>query len=276
MNRRSFLYTSACTAASFRNAIALTHEQVPATPRPTTLADYQGSSDDVDKFMNGATAKQQIAFVVAANGKTVNEDIAGADLIILPNKNSDGKLNVKRKDSEVVGEKMGDDGILHIWKTKKTQTPPHNASLAGLPTITRFAGNKAMWWTGDVLSLNGVNVPLHFVTDLASIPSIFYTLLPPDGPYTFAAIVHDWLYWNQGGTKSEADSTLKAGMIAFNVPAWKVTAIYDAVSKFGQMAWDSNAKAKAAGAGRVLAITPPTALVTWEEWQKDPAHFVHS
>src|SRR6202012_5481245 len=132
-------------------------------------------------------------------------------------KTSDAKLNLKRKDSDAIAMKTDNAGILQVWKT----TPPKESSpqmvIHGLPTITRFAGDKAMWFTANEMGLNDITVPIHFVTDLASIPAIFFQILPPDGPYTFPAIVHDWLYWHQAGTKDEADATLRDGMKAFGV-----------------------------------------------------------
>lgn len=46
-----------------------------------------------------------------------------------------------------------------------------------------------------------ISVPAGFVTDLATIPRIFWTLLPPDGKYAKAAIIHDYLYDNALRTK---------------------------------------------------------------------------
>jgi len=43
-----------------------------------------------------------------------------------------------------------------------------------------------------------ITVPAGFVTDLASIPRWCWTLLPPDGPWVKAAIVHDFLYATRG------------------------------------------------------------------------------
>jgi hypothetical protein len=37
-------------------------------------------------------------------------------------------------------------------------------------------------------------VPPHFVTDFASSPAVFRWLVPQDGPYSAAAVIHDWLY----------------------------------------------------------------------------------
>jgi hypothetical protein len=39
-----------------------------------------------------------------------------------------------------------------------------------------------------------IKVPTGFVTDLASIPRVLWPVLPPFGKYSWAAIIHDWLY----------------------------------------------------------------------------------
>ncbi|HEX8570694.1 MAG TPA: DUF1353 domain-containing protein [Caulobacteraceae bacterium] len=43
-----------------------------------------------------------------------------------------------------------------------------------------------------------ITVPAGFVTDLASIPRWCWTVLPPDGPWVKAAVVHDFLYATSG------------------------------------------------------------------------------
>ncbi len=47
-----------------------------------------------------------------------------------------------------------------------------------------------------------VEVPKGFVTDLASIPQVFWNVLRPDDKYAYAAIVHDYLYWTQSITRT--------------------------------------------------------------------------
>ncbi len=37
-------------------------------------------------------------------------------------------------------------------------------------------------------------VPPHFVTDFASVPAAIRRLVPQKGPYSAAAVIHDWLY----------------------------------------------------------------------------------
>lgn len=73
-----------------------------------------------------------------------------------------------------------------------------------------------------------ITVPAGFVTDLASIPRLLTSALPPDGPWTKAAVIHDALYFCRGGlelwhgkriidratpyTRAEADDILREAM----------------------------------------------------------------
>src|SRR3954454_19309299 len=52
-------------------------------------------------------------------------------------------------------------------------------------------------WKDESGQLAPVSVPKGFVTDLASIPQLFCSILPPTGRYSYPAIVHDFLYWCQ-------------------------------------------------------------------------------
>jgi hypothetical protein len=134
-------------------------------------------------------------------------------------------------------------------------------------------------WTSNFVQASRiakVTVPKGFVTDLASIPSPFYSWLRPDGEYAYAAIIHDYLYWEQHLPKDQADEVLKAAMQDLKVDRLKIEVIYTAVSAAGQGAWDQNRKLKADGEKRILSKYPPTADVTWEEWKKHPDVFVES
>ncbi|WP_079906817.1 DUF1353 domain-containing protein [Salmonella enterica] len=79
-----------------------------------------------------------------------------------------------------------------------------------------------------------ISVPAGFITDLASVPRIFWTLLPPDGKYAKAAIIHDWMYDNALRTKKEADKIFLDGMTVLGVPKWKRMVMYWAVRVFGR------------------------------------------
>ncbi|EKB5615074.1 DUF1353 domain-containing protein, partial [Salmonella enterica] len=63
---------------------------------------------------------------------------------------------------------------------------------------------------------------------------IFWTILPPDGKYAKAAIIHDWMYDNALRTKKEADKIFLDGMTVLGVPKWKRVIMYWAVRWFGR------------------------------------------
>ncbi|EKZ9425997.1 DUF1353 domain-containing protein [Salmonella enterica] len=79
-----------------------------------------------------------------------------------------------------------------------------------------------------------IEVPAGFVTDLATVPRIFWIFLPPDGKYAKAAIIHDYLYDNALRTKKEADKIFLDGMTVLGVPKWKRMVMYRAVRLFGK------------------------------------------
>lgn len=97
-----------------------------------------------------------------------------------------------------------------------------------------------------------ITIPKGFVTDLASVPPIFWSVLPKTGKYMSAAILHDYLYADQRCTKEQADLILKMEMETFGVSPIKSALIYKAVDSFGASAWKTNTEAKASGMVRVI------------------------
>ena len=79
-----------------------------------------------------------------------------------------------------------------------------------------------------------IDVPADYITDLASVPRVLWSVFPPHGRYAKAAIVHDYLYSNALGTKQWADSVFLEAMTVLNVPRWRRTAMYWAVRLFGR------------------------------------------
>jgi hypothetical protein len=125
-------------------------------------------------------------------------------------------------------------------------------------------------WTPKV-PIPGVTkivVPKGFVTDFASVPRIFWPILPPDDEYLLAAIVHDWLYWQQLGTKPQADAYLKAGMEELGVTSWKITAVFQGVARLGDSSWKGNSDLKKSGEKRLLTEFPMSGSVRWSDWKK--------
>lgn len=87
---------------------------------------------------------------------------------------------------------------------------------------------------GAYPSADVIRVPAGFVTDLASIPRWLWSLIPPDGKYAKAAIVHDYLYTQAIGTKSYADDIFLEAMTVLGVPTWKRKVMHTAVIFFGR------------------------------------------
>ncbi len=95
-------------------------------------------------------------------------------------------------------------------------------------------------------------VPRGFVTDFASVPRIFWTFFPKHGEYTRAAIVHDFLYWQQQCTREQADELFDIVMADSDVDTTSRYTIYAAVRVWGDDAWEGNTEAKADGYLRII------------------------
>jgi hypothetical protein len=85
-----------------------------------------------------------------------------------------------------------------------------------------------------------VHVPLGFITDFASVPSLFWALIPPTGKYGAAALVHDYLYQSKMVSRMTADSIFYEAMGVLCVPQWKRISMWLAVRLFGWMGYSKN------------------------------------
>jgi hypothetical protein len=135
--------------------------------------------------------------------------------------------------------------------------------------------NGVIEWEPSTKSPQGlaVTIPIGFVTDLASIPRVFWSLLSPHARYTYPAIVHDYLYWKQPCDRDTADRVLRLAMEDVGVGEATAVTIYEAVHIGGASAWSSNAKAKVNGESRFLKRFPDSVRITWKEWKSDPNNF---
>ena len=97
---------------------------------------------------------------------------------------------------------------------------------------------------GDEGSGNIINVPIGTYTDFASIPRPLWAIFPKWGKYGNAAVIHDWLYWDQSRSRREADDIFLEGMQILEVSAWTRKTIYYAVRWFGGFAWRANQEKK--------------------------------
>ena len=180
--------------------------------------------------------------------------------------------------SAAIGEEFSaDPRTVELWMD---QWMKRDRMAVGSLHLSRFSDpiyflTKPITWKPNPgqESLPTVTVPIGFVTDFASIPRIFWSILPPDGKYTYPAILHDYLYWTQTRTKEVADNILKFGMEDFSVGTVTSMAIYNAVRAFGGSAWNENARLKSVGEKRVLRRFPEEPTVTWAAWKTLSSNF---
>jgi len=99
-----------------------------------------------------------------------------------------------------------------------------------------------------------IEIPRGFVTDLASVPRLFWTAFPPCGKYTSAAVLHDYLYWVQSEKcgRECSDDVLLLAMKEAGVNGITRNSIYTAVRVGGESSWEDNAKLKLSGVVRVI------------------------
>lgn len=83
-----------------------------------------------------------------------------------------------------------------------------------------------------------VNVPVGFVTDLASIPKIFWSIIGgPNGRYGKASVIHDWLYFKQTYSRRKSDLIFYEAMRELKVNFVKRWLIYHAVRVGAWIPW---------------------------------------
>jgi len=90
---------------------------------------------------------------------------------------------------------------------------------------------------GDYPSDEIIVVPKGFVTDFASTPTFLHWLIPPNGKYGKASVIHDYCYETACYPKLRSDQIFLEGMEVLEVPKWKRESMYYGVVVFGWGAW---------------------------------------
>ena len=98
-----------------------------------------------------------------------------------------------------------------------------------------------------------IEVPHRFLTDFASVPRILTNILPPEGRYGRAAIIHDVLYWQQfpAFPRERADAIFLEAMEALGVGWFTRRTLWLGVRIGGGIAWKDNAARRAAGESKI-------------------------
>lgn len=141
-------------------------------------------------------------------------------------------------------DRFGGKLVLVLLDNKHAPSLKDGRSLWGLH-------DPLVYWPGD--RSHSITVRPGFVTDLASVPRWAWVLIPPDGPWVKAAIIHDYLYatggtgkWKKGPvtitrpqpySRLEADRIMREAMGNRGVGWFKRNLIYLAVRVGGHWGW---------------------------------------
>lgn len=85
-----------------------------------------------------------------------------------------------------------------------------------------------------------IEVPVGFLTDLGSVPRIFWNIIPPIGKPLRGYVLHDWLYSCQMFTRAKSDGVLLEAMGVAGVSWPKRWTIYLAVRAGGWISWNAH------------------------------------
>ncbi len=91
-----------------------------------------------------------------------------------------------------------------------------------------------------------ITVPPGFRTDLASVPRVAQPIIPKTGPYTAAAVLHDYLFVVQDHSFAATNALFRDAMACCGVRLTQRWLIWAAVTAGGWLPWLANAGARAA------------------------------
>ena len=91
---------------------------------------------------------------------------------------------------------------------------------------------KAFWAGGHI------EVPVGFMTDLASIPRIARSIIPQIGDQNGPSVIHDWCYRHHWKTRALSDGLFLTGMRVAGVNWARRNIIYSAVRVGGWVTWN--------------------------------------
>ena len=112
--------------------------------------------------------------------------------------------------------------------------------------VIRHVPDRNRWIIQEPLAYSGevdINVPIGFETDLASVPRIFWGIIPhSDKHIVEGSIIHDFMYSGHTLVKSrsQADRILRACCKEMKAPPWYYWAVWIGVRIGGGPGWRRN------------------------------------
>ena len=96
---------------------------------------------------------------------------------------------------------------------------------------------------GTYPSTHIIKVPKGFITDFASVPRVFWSIIGSVDKHGKAAVIHDYLYgMNYMDDRKFCDDVFKEAMGVLKVDSWKIDVMYKAVRVFSNSVWENYKK----------------------------------
>jgi hypothetical protein len=143
--------------------------------------------------------------------------------------------------------------------------------------VSPFADGKYWYLLEDFIWEPEAGEPITvlkgFVTDFASIPRPLWAILPTWAQYGPAAVVHDFLYWEQSLSRLRADEIMLEAMKDLKVSPLARGAIFKVLRLAGGYTWRENRKKKEGGYIKIITNFPENLSEPWESYRHKPQAF---
>lgn len=91
---------------------------------------------------------------------------------------------------------------------------------------------------GDYPSEEIITVPVDYVTDFASVPRLFWSIISPIDRHAKAAVIHDYLYDKGCYTRKRSDEIFLEGLNVLDIKPWKKHCLFYGVRLFSWYRWN--------------------------------------
>jgi len=96
------------------------------------------------------------------------------------------------------------------------------------------------YYVGHLGSDEIIIVPENFITDFASVPRLFWSIISPVDKHGKAAVVHDRCYYYALYSRKRCDEIFREALEVLEVEPWKVWCMYKSVRIGGWYAWNKH------------------------------------
>lgn len=96
---------------------------------------------------------------------------------------------------------------------------------------------KFEYHVGEYPSKEIITVPIDYITDFASVPRLFWSIISPIDRHAKAAVVHDYLYDVRCYTRKRSDEIFLECLNVLNIKPWKKYCLFYGVRLFSWYRW---------------------------------------